>query len=678
MRKILAATGKKQPGIPKKYKPETIADFVYRLAFNAAQATIISTSGTGKIIAANKAACILLGYSNKDLLTRAWVSIFILKDSRIRKMIKCPTPEERFTAFVSIIKKDGFRLQGEITSAFFNDHNGGERMITTITDLSQNIEKQRQVDTKKEKIVADNIMLAKTMQNIIDIRKEKTVVDNIILALAKSDARLAQNNEWKNFIGKTSYDVMVDWNIETDEMYVSDSLEEVFGYKIENYTAKFADFIRCLLPGEKVAVEKKLRKTLDSGRMNWNDSYMFRRHDGSVAATTSRASIVRDEKGKAIRLIGAIHDVSRLTELEKKLKEQIDVQDKLSEIFLVASKLSFDGRWDWNLLTNEFFLGDGFKELFGYATKGNKGNVAADWENHIYPGDKEAVEKGLNDAIASSVSYWEHNYRFTRADGSFARVFNRATIIRRADGKAIRIIGAMQDISKQQMLQEKLEEEIKSKEVQIAEATAEAKKTERSDIGKELHDNVNQLLGASKLYIDLAKRGGKDSELFLSRSSEYTITAIEAIRKLTKRLTTGIISNLGLCEAIENISRDMMEVNPVIITCSLKSFKEKSVGEKFKLALFRIVQEQLNNILKHAGASTVILTLVQNNRFISLSIADNGVGFDTSKKREGIGMKNIKSRAAAFNGTTDFVSQPGKGCTLTSRFPFKTILLNKN
>ena len=168
----------------------------------------------------------------------------------------------------------------------------------------------------------------------IDTKKEKIIADNIILAQAKSDARLAENNEWIKYIGKTSYDVMWDWDIATGQIYVGDSIEEVFGYKVQNNTVNFTDFSRCLLPEEKDTVEKKLLKTLASGNKSWNDSYMFKRHDGSVASTTSRASIVRDEEGKAIRLIGAIQDVSRLQELEKKLEEQITIQEEDSEKFL--------------------------------------------------------------------------------------------------------------------------------------------------------------------------------------------------------------------------------------------------------------------------------------------------------------------------------------------------------
>ena len=132
-----------------------------------------------------------------------------------------------------------------------------------------------------------------------------------------------------------------------------------------------------------------------------------------------------------------------------------------------------------------------------------------------------------------------------RYDGSVAFTLSRASIIRDEGGKVTHLIGATNDVSKlqqlekkleeqsslrgedsekflckQKALEEKLEQEIRLKEKQIGEATEEATETERSHIGKELHDNVNQLLGASNLYLNMAKLGGKDSEMFLSRSSE--------------------------------------------------------------------------------------------------------------------------------------------------------------
>jgi two-component system sensor histidine kinase UhpB len=171
------------------------------------------------------------------------------------------------------------------------------------------------------------------------------------------------------------------------------------------------------------------------------------------------------------------------------------------------------------------------------------------------------------------------------------------------------------------------------------------------------------------MYLEMAKKGGSNSPMYLSRSSEYTLTAIEEIRKLSKGLTTDIIKNLGLRIAVENLAEDMSEVNAVTISSSLNSFDEKTVTDKFKLNIFRIIQEHLNNILKHAKATQVNIRLSQDENTVQLDITDNGIGFDTTKKQEGIGIDNIKSRAIAFNGIADFISQPGSGCELRVSFP---------
>ncbi|MBK7558881.1 MAG: PAS domain-containing protein [Chitinophagaceae bacterium] len=636
------------------FTASTTDDKLSQLAFNnAAQANIITIVSNGRIIMANNAASKLLGYSKKGLLTKSRSAIFNINESSFKKMLKQRTAEGQSIATLTAIKKNGKVFTCEITSAVFVGGRGVKKAITTITDMSQHILKQKKIDTDKERIVAENIVLAQV----------------------KSDYRLAANNEWIKSISKTSYDVMWDWDITSGKIYVGDSIKEVFGYEVKNNTVHFKDFAGKLLLKEKNAVEKRLFKVLASESKHWNDAFLFKCHDGAFVSTTSRASIVRDDAGKAIRLIGAIQDISRLLELEKKLEEQVIIHKDDSERFLLAAKLSFDVIWDWNLLTNEVFLGDGFEELFGYTIKDNKGDMITDWVNYLHPDDVEAVVKELQDCIKSTATGWEHAYRVSRKDGSVAKVFVRASIIRHADGKAYRMIGAIQDLSRQKELEEKLEQEILLKEKQIEDAAEDARETERSDIGKELHDNINQLLGASRMYLEMAKRGGENSALYLSRSSEYTLNAIDEIRNLTKGLTTDIINNIGLGDAIENTVRDLSEVNLVKISSSLESFNEDSVTDKFKHNVFRIIQEQLNNILKHAKAEKIIISLVQNKRSIKLRISDNGIGYDTRKKQKGIGIENIKDRASRYKGNAVFVSQPGRGCVLTVLFPVSGLLL---
>lgn len=640
------------------------------LAFDhMAQANLIITVSTGKIIMANNAGCKLFGYSKKELLSKNRSDVFDITAASFKKMIRKRTAEGKSSATVTAIKKNGKTFSCEITSAVFKGEHGRIKSITTITDISQRVLHQKKIDTKKEKLVADNIIVAQSKQKAIDVKNEKTVAADIITALKKSDTRLADNNAWIKYIAETSYDVMWDWDIDTEQIYVGESIREVFGYRVKNNTLSFAEFCKCLAEEEKEAVQQKLKTALTSGSKNWNDNFQFKRHDGTVAATLCRGSIVRNEEGRAIRIIGALHDISRLNELENKLENQISIQSEQGKKFLLAAKLSFDVIWDWNLSTNEVFISEGFEELFGYPIKDNKGNMTSDWANHMHPDDKEEIMKELHISLVSTDTEWEHGYRVIRADGSIARVHVRASIIRDTAGRAYRMIGAMQDLSLQNELEEKLDHEIRLKEKQITEAADDARELERTNIGKELHDNINQLLGASRMYLEMSKKQGKNRGIFLSRSTEYTVTAIEEIRKLTKGLTTDIIKSMGLCIAIDNLAADMSEVNPIKISCTLKSFNEKAFTDKFKLNIFRIVQEHLNNILKHAKATKVTIGLSQTKKYLKLAIGDNGVGFDTCKKNSGIGLDNIKSRAAYYNGTANFDSQPGNGCRLTITVP---------
>jgi PAS domain S-box-containing protein len=524
-------------------------------------------------------------------------------------MLKQRTSKGYSKALVTAIKKNGRLLPCEITSAIFIAA-GIENAITTIADISESILAQKNIDTRKEKIVAGNIVLAMSKQKKIDVKKEKKVSDNIVRAKSRQK-KIDEKKEKKV----------------SDNIILARSKQKKIDVKKEKRVSDNISLAR----SKQRKIDKKTKKKVSDNILLAQAKSGKERQFQEIATT-------------------------------KLLKEY-------RESFTILFNSSPDVLFDRDLITNVVMVSEAFEREFGYKITART-TSDKEWMSHIHPDDREAVFGDYSRMLRSSETEWKYSYRFLRADDSVASVSNTSIIFRDSEGKAYRIIGSMHDNSKEKVLEEKLEHEIRLKEKQITEAAEDAKDAERSDIGKELHDNINQLLGASRLFLEMAKRGGDKSKMYLSRSSQYTLSAIEEIRKLTKGLTTDTIKNLGLCEAIENISRDTMEVNPVKISYNLGSFIEHSVNDKFKLNIFRIIQEQLNNILKHARATKARITLLQNKRAIILSIADNGIGFDTGKKRMGIGIDNIKSRAGAYNGNADFISQPGQSCILTVTFPF--------
>jgi signal transduction histidine kinase len=177
------------------------------------------------------------------------------------------------------------------------------------------------------------------------------------------------------------------------------------------------------------------------------------------------------------------------------------------------------------------------------------------------------------------------------------------------------------------------------------------------------------------LYLDMARKDSENGEIYLIHASEYTLSAINEIRKLSKGLSSTTINEYGLCGTIEHITTDIMGASPVKIHYASDYSVEDGFNNKFKLNVYRILQEQLNNIIKHARAPNVYIVLSRSDTEFSVSIADDGIGCDLSQKKEGIGISNIISRANIYKGGAVFNSEHGKGCKLVVSFPISKLCL---
>ena len=232
------------------------------------------------------------------------------------------------------------------------------------------------------------------------------------------------------------------------------------------------------------------------------------------------------------------------------------------------------------------------------------------------------------------------------------------------------ILALANDVTERMHLEYELNEQRMNRQRQITEAVIVAQEKERTEIGKELHDNVNQILGASNLYINTAMTDEEMRQELLERSTELVSKAINEIRKISKSLITPGLREIGLIDSIEDIIDDLKFAKPELqIDLDLQNISEEQIEDRRKLTLFRIVQEQLNNIVKHAKATRVLIRLSIEGPNTVLTVTDNGVGFDVSRHRKGVGITNIISRAELFNGKVEISSSPGDGCTLTVSIP---------
>jgi PAS domain S-box-containing protein len=341
----------------------------------------------------------------------------------------------------------------------------------------------------------------------------------------------------------------------------------------------------------------------------------------------------------------------------------------LNQLYRFVAEVTGNCLWEWDLQAKEmFWIDGGHKKVLGYPIE-NALIPQSFWESHLHPDDKEGVLSRLNKIISEgTVSIWEDEYRFKKANGDYAFIHDRGQIIYEG-GKASRMIGAAQDITARVLLENKLVEERQTKQREITHAVLTAQEKERADIGKELHDNLGQILAVAKLYIQMAKTYDEKREMYLDKSCEFIENVIVEIRKISKKLVIPGRHIIGLFDLIKNLVDDLSQIHPIKIEFHEKSISKDELNENLQITIFRIVQEQVNNILKHANATRAAINISREEDQIILLISDNGEGCDMLKESSGVGIINIKSRAELYHGNVTIVSKPGEGFKLKVILP---------
>jgi PAS domain S-box-containing protein len=351
-----------------------------------------------------------------------------------------------------------------------------------------------------------------------------------------------------------------------------------------------------------------------------------------------------------------------------------------NERYQLVAQATHDMIWDWDLQKNEIFRNEeGLRNVYGFSTN-DPIRMIDDWVERIHPDDRNQVKE----AIASihqgvNKSIFETEYRFLRADGLYVYVYDRGYILRGSDGKPVRLIGAAQDMTERvkanQLIRESEEryhnliiQEKIARQKEILNVTVAVQEKERNEIGHELHDNVNQILTSAKLYLECVGEYNEMKEEYRQMSFNLINKGIEEIRRLSKSMVPPRLNDISLIQAIEDVLSNMNAIQPLTIDFHHEHLDETRIDSGLMLAVYRIVQEQSTNILKHAEATTVLITLSQEPGLLKLVIEDNGKGFEANIQRRGIGFANILNRAEVYHGKATIESTPGNGCRLTVLF----------
>lgn len=304
-----------------------------------------------------------------------------------------------------------------------------------------------------------------------------------------------------------------------------------------------------------------------------------------------------------------------------------------------------------------------------------EGNVVQDfWQNcqrRIHPDDIERLSREYDEIIRTVKQIWKSEFRLLGVDDKYYRVISNAYIIRHsATNKLIRMIGAIQDISDLRSLQTDYYEQKLIHKRTLAASIIQAQEAERTRWAEELHDNVCQILSVANMYaIDIADHPENLPSLG-PQLKKLVGESINEIRQLSATIRTPAFDRETLVESIEKLSANINRLKPVTIQLDNQLLNEGELGNDKKLMIYRVVQEQINNIIKYAEAGSVEIKLDNTSTDqVQISVKDDGKGFDPAKVRTGIGLRNIQSRLQVYNGNLQIHSSPGYGCLLEASFP---------
>lgn len=337
-----------------------------------------------------------------------------------------------------------------------------------------------------------------------------------------------------------------------------------------------------------------------------------------------------------------------------------------NERYNYAGKATSDAIWDWKIGEDKIYRGEGFKSLFGYQEDISSFDLELE---HIHPEDRERVKSSLDMALKGKDDHWQLEYRFQCLDGSYRTIMDKAYILRSPALAAVRVIGAMHDITDQRNLEKMLVEEEVRKKRELIKAIMEAQEKERREISAELHDNVNQILTTCKLFLEIARNNPANAR-FIDGCYTNIQNVIQEIRNISHNLTPYTLKDLGLVAAMHDLAGKINQSGKITIRLlSFQRLEEDRISPDIKLALFRIVQEKISNVLKHSHATELKIEITVVGKRLRMILTDNGQGFDEKAVKKGLGLNNIHNRVEYYKGTMFLKTAPGKGCELRIELP---------
>lgn len=454
-------------------------------------------------------------------------------------------------------------------------------------------------------------------------------------------------------------------------LYYSPRYEMVGGRSREDAYRDYGNqhLLSRIIPEDRERMAEFLERGVDE---EFEIEFRFVLPDGSVAWVCDRGFPIRDASGQIYRLAGISQDITERKLAEEALRESEErfrqLAENINEVFWITTA-------DFS---RHVYISPGFQNLTGEPPETLfPGDGHRPFLSFVHPDDIPL----LSEITKNPEQRFEVEYRVLRADGSIRWVRDRGFPIRNQAGQIYRIGGVTEDITDRKEADDRLKASTEQLRALSARLQS-AREWEATRIARQIHDDMGGILTGLRWELETVEKlilePGDSEQLRVTMREKLatmlglTDTTLNVVRRIASELRPSILDDLGLAEAIEWQTQQFQARTGIECGwhCSLQSIP---LGNQQSTALFRIVQEALTNILRHAQATRVGVAMREEDGVLILTVTDNGRGITEAEKisRNSLGLLGMRERAHLIGGSMDIVGQKGTGTALHVLVPLR-------
>lgn len=355
-----------------------------------------------------------------------------------------------------------------------------------------------------------------------------------------------------------------------------------------------------------------------------------------------------------------------------------------------AQRMAQMGSWEWEIQTGRVCWSEELYRIFHRAPQ----DFVATFESYldcVHPEDRARTRR-IVESAARELTHFSSEERIVRPDGEVRFLHSEGDVVRDQHGNALRMVGFCQDVTERRRVEQALREskdhyfqlfqQARRMEENLRQLSSKvlcAQEEERSRISRELHDEVGQTLTAINLNLSemRARLAGTNQGLAarLTDSQQLLEAAMEAVHRFARELRPAMLDDLGLQPALRSQVSRFAERTGVETRCRISPVV-RNLDEERTIVIYRIVQESLNNILKHARASRVELDVRRQGQSVCVLIKDDGRGFRMEpaagwRPTQRLGLLGMQERVRLVDGELTIESECGKGTLIRAIIPLK-------